>query len=116
MSELEEKYNHSWQEMTVFDRAILLHMAIINIHPFKDDNGRVARLIMNYELIKNNYPPVVINSTLKQSYYSMIEEINSNLDYLNKPFEVGDISIFSNTIQQLSVMTFKNMQKYYDNK
>ena len=89
-------------------------MAIINIHPFSDGNGRTARLIMNYELIKNNYPPVLINESQKLSYYAMIEEINENTDYLNKPFCIGDIRIFSETLQQLSILTFKNMQKYYD--
>ena len=116
MNELKEKYNNSWQKLTVFDRAIMLHMAIINVHPFSDGNGRVARLIMNYELMKYNYPPVVINATLKQSYYAMIEEINLHTDYLNKPFDIGDIAVFSNTIQQLSIMTFKNMQNYYEKK
>ena len=50
---------------------------------------------MNYELIKNNYPPVLINESQKLSYYAMIEEINENTDYLNNPFCIGDIRIFS---------------------
>ena len=112
MNELKDKYNNEWKKLTVYERAILLHMAIINIHPFKDGNGRVARLIMNYELIKNNYPPVVFDATLKYSYYAIIEDINKNCDYLNAPFDIGDITIFSNTIQQLSIITFQNMQKY----
>lgn len=116
MNELSEHYNNDWKKLTVFERAIKLHMAIINIHPFSDGNGRVARLIMNYELIKNNYPPVLINETQKLSYYSIIEEININTDYLISPLEIGDIKIFNETIQQLSIMTFKNMQKYYKNK
>ncbi len=71
---------------------------------------------MNYELIKNNYPPVLINESHKISYYSIIEEINENTDYQNNPFEIGDIRIFNETIQQLSVMTFKNVQRYYNQK
>lgn len=114
MDEMKEKYYNEWQNLTVFERAIMLHMAIINIHPFSDGNGRVARLIMNYELIKNNYPPVIINESQKLSYYSIIEEININLDYENKPLEIGDLKIFNETIQQLSIMTFKNMQKYFN--
>lgn len=114
MIELKNKYEKEWKELTVFERASKLHMAIINIHPFSDGNGRTARLIMNYELIKNNYPPVLINESQKLSYYAMIEEINENTDYLNKPFCIGDIRIFSETLQQLSILTFKNMQKYYD--
>ena len=115
MHELKNKYENEWQKLTAFERAVYLHMAVVNIHPFSDGNGRVARLIMNYELIKNNYPPVIINESGKLSYYSIIEEINENTDYENKPLEFGDIKIFNETIQQLSIITFKNMQNYYSN-
>lgn len=88
-------------------------MAVINIHSFNDGNGRCARLIMNYELIKNNYPPVLINESQKISYYAIIEEINEDLDYLNDPLDFGNTKIFNETIQQLSILTFKNRQKFY---
>lgn len=116
IAELREKYNNEWKQLTVFERAVNLHMAVINIHPFNDGNGRVARLIMNYELIKNNYPPVLINEAQKLSYYAVIEEININTDYLNKPLSFGDITLFNETIQQLSILTFKNMQEYFNRK
>ncbi|MEG2283579.1 MAG: Fic family protein, partial [Bacilli bacterium] len=116
MEELKWKYENEWQNLTVFERAVRLHMAIINIHPFRDGNGRVARIIMNYELIKNNYPPVNINESQKLSYYSVIEEINVNTDYQNNPLEISDVKLFNETIQQLSIVTFKNMQKYFENK
>lgn len=114
MNELKAMYYGTWKELTVFERAVNLHMAIINIHPFSDGNGRVARLIMNYELIKNNYPPILINESQKLSYYAMIEEINTNTNYLEDPFKLGNIQIFSETIQQLSILTFKNMQKHFN--
>lgn len=114
MLELKNKYENEWKDLTVFERAVNLHMAITNIHPFSDGNGRCARLIMNYELIKNNYPPVLINESQKLSYYAIIEEINENVDYLNNPLNFGDIRVFNETIQQLSILTFKNMQKYYN--
>lgn len=114
MHELKEKYENEWKSLTVFERASNLHMAIINIHPFSDGNGRTARLIMNYELIKNNYPPVLINESQKLSYYALIEEINANTDYLNNPLKFGDAKLFNETLQQLSILTFKNMQKYFD--
>ena len=116
MLELLNKYENEWQELTVFERATNLHMSLINIHPFSDGNGRTARLIMNYELIKNNYTTVLINESQKLSYYAMLEEINNNTDYYNNPLEYGDIKIFNETLQQLSILTFKNMQKYFDNK
>lgn len=116
MLELRNKYGNEWQELTVFERADNLYVALINIHPFSDGNGRTARLIMNYELIKYNYPPVLINESQKLSYYAMIEEINTNTDYLNNPLNFGDIKIFNEILQQLSILTFKNMQKYFDKK
>ena len=116
MNELKEKYDNDWKNLTVFERAVRLHMAIINIHPFIDGNGRIARLIMNYELVKNDYPPILINESQKLSYYAMIEEININTDYQNSPLEIGDIKLFSETVQQLSIITFKNMQKFYEEK
>lgn len=116
MQEVKEKYEKEWQQLTVFERAVRLHMAVTNIHPFIDGNGRIARLIMNYELIKYNYPPILINESQKISYYAMIEEINVNTNYQDNPLEIGDIKLFSETIQQLSIMTFKNMQKYFEEK
>ena len=109
MDELREKYNNEWKELTVFERAVNLHMAVINIHPFNDGNGRVARLIMNYELIKNNYPPVLINEAQKLSYYAVIEEININTDYLNKPLSFGDITRQYNNYQYLLSKICKNI-------
>ena len=44
----------------------------------------------------------------------MLEEINTETDYLNNPLEFGDVEIFSETLQQLSILTFKNMQKYFN--
>ena len=39
-----------------------------------------------------------------------------NTDYLNKPLSFGDITLFNETIQQLSILTFKNMQEYFNRK
>lgn len=114
MLELKHKYENEWQNLTVFEMATNLHFAISNIHPFSDGNGRTARLILNYELIKNNYPPVLINESQKLSYYAMIEEINTNTDYLNNPLKIGDIKVFNEALQQLSILTFKNMQKHFN--
>ena len=54
-----------------------------------------------------------MNESQKLSYYAIIEEINEDVDYLNNPLHFGDIQTFNQTIQQLAVLTFKNMQKYY---
>ncbi len=116
MNELRNKFETEWKSLTAFEQATNIHMSIINIHPFADANGRVARLVLNYILIKNNYPPININESLKLSYYSLIEEININTDYLNEPMQFGDTRLFYETIQQLSINTFKNLEKFIDRK
>ena len=46
----------------------------------------------------------------------MLEDINISTDYKNNPLEIADIKLFTETIEQLSILTFKNMQKYFNNK
>lgn len=63
--------------------AALLHYKFVCIHPFDDCNGRTSRLLMNYVLFRNNYPPIIIKSADKKNY----------LNALNKA-DVGDINSF----------------------
>ena len=71
------------QELHPVILAALLHYKFVRIHPFDDGNGRVSRLLMNYVLLKNNLPPVVIKSNDKKNY----------LDALNKA-DTGNINAF----------------------
>lgn len=43
MEELKQKYMNEWQDLTVFERAVKHHMAIINIHPFRDENDTLVK-------------------------------------------------------------------------
>ncbi len=67
MEELVNWYNNE-NELSPEDLAAYLHYRFVRIHPFDDGNGRVARLLMNYVLLKHNLPPVIIKSADKANY------------------------------------------------
>ncbi len=48
--------------------ASLFHHKFERIHPFMDGNGRAGRMLLNYILVKNNYPPLVIHTKKRTSY------------------------------------------------
>ena len=52
--------------------AACLHALFEFIHPFADGNGRVGRTIMNYYLIINDEPPLVIYEEDKNRYYDAL--------------------------------------------
>ncbi len=54
-------------------RAAQLHTRFVKIHPFIDGNGRTARLLLNFELIKAGYPPAVIRKEDRLAYYDALE-------------------------------------------
>ena len=49
------------------------HWSFIHIHPFDDGNGRTARLLANYALLRNNLPPIVIKSDDRDRYISGLQ-------------------------------------------
>lgn len=50
-------------------KAAHLHHRLVEIHPFTDGNGRVARLLTNLFLIRNGYPPIVLRKEDRTKYY-----------------------------------------------
>lgn len=50
------------------------HVKFEKIHPFQDGNGRIGRLIMFKECLKNNIVPFIIEDTLKMYYYQGLKQ------------------------------------------
>lgn len=63
--------------------AAYLHHRFVEIHPFSDGNGRVARLLTNLYLMKKGYPPIVLKKEDRDKYYDFLRKADlGNL----KPF------------------------------
>lgn len=52
--------------------ATKLHHEFVLIHPFDDGNGRVARLLVNYVLLRTGYLPVIVRSEDKANYLTAL--------------------------------------------
>lgn len=62
--------------------AAILHKKFVFTHPFKDGNGRVARLLMNTALIQEGYLPALIPPILRNEYISLLEKAHKD----DRPF------------------------------
>lgn len=80
MKALLADYN-SRSEIT-FDDILDFHVRFESIHPFQDGNGRVGRLIMFKECLKNNIVPFIITEELKMFYIRGIKEWKNERGYL----------------------------------
>ncbi len=56
------------------DIAAKIHHRFVDIHPFIDGNGRTARLLMNLYLMRNGYPPIIIQKVERKKYIRSIME------------------------------------------
>ncbi len=68
MQELIDWYRLEQGTLHPITLAAMLHYKFVIIHPFDDGNGRVSRLLMNYVLLQNGLPPVIIKSLDKTNY------------------------------------------------
>lgn len=58
------------------------HYRFERIHPFQDGNGRVGRLIMFKECLRNGITPFIIEDDIKQFYYRGLQEWKTEPGYL----------------------------------
>ena len=52
--------------------AAQVHYQFVVIHPFDDGNGRMARLLMNFILVRYGYPPAIIPTETKEDYFAAL--------------------------------------------
>jgi len=80
MKDLLNEYNNN-KTKTLTD-ILDFHYHFESIHPFQDGNGRVGRLIMFKECLKNNIVPFIIDDEIKLFYYRGLKEWENEKGFL----------------------------------
>jgi Fic family protein len=80
MAEFFKWYESTKTVLHPFELAALAHLKFVKIHPFRDGNGRISRLLMNFILLKNGYPLLNIFDAEKMLYYLVLRKV----DYAKK--------------------------------
>jgi Fic family protein len=75
-------YEYNKKEQPDFKDIIGFHCRFEKIHPFQDGNGRVGRLILFRECLKNDITPFIIDEDHKQFYYRGLSEFDHTPGYL----------------------------------
>lgn len=81
--------------------AAYLHLRFEEIHPFADGNGRIGRTLMNYYLMTHGFPPVVLHSEEKKTYYLALSVYD----------KTGEISGFKEFLKEQMVKTWEKKKK-----
>ena len=84
MQEFIHWYIEKHNSLHPIELATRVHIDFVKIHPFADGNGRTSRLLMNLELIKHGYPPVIIKVADRLEYYKALDIAHTTKNY--KPF------------------------------
>ena len=80
LRELTNWYEHNKSRYPGLILGAVVHDQFENIHPFRDGNGRVGRILLNNILIKHSLPPINIDLKNRIEYYSSLQAYEKNHD------------------------------------
>lgn len=69
-----------------FARAVFMMFMISEVHPFNDGNGRIARIMMNAELVKADQSRIIVPTVFREDYILALRKLTRHKDpqaYIN---------------------------------
>ena len=86
-AERKKSYKKSLHPLLI---AAQFHHRFINIHPFGDGNGRLARLFTNLILMRSGYPPIIIRGQDRAAYFNALNSARAKDDITDLALLLGD--------------------------
>ncbi len=77
-------YRENAEQLHPVELSARVHADFVKIHPFVDGNGRTSRLLMNLELMKKGFPPVILPIDTRLDYYEALDIAHTKNNY--EPF------------------------------
>lgn len=95
--------------------AAWTHLEFVNIHPYQDGNGRISRLMMNYVLMSNGWPPVSIPLNLKNQYYGILDQYYKMCDVVPMANFLGELVLeeMKGTERNIEILRVRNNREIY---
>ncbi|MBA3824590.1 MAG: Fic family protein [Ktedonobacterales bacterium] len=86
--------NETGREYPTVVRAAVAHHGFEAIHPFVDGNGRVGRLLLNFILMQDGYPPAIIEREWRAEYIAALGAADAGnyralADLVGRAVEIG---------------------------
>jgi Fic family protein len=71
--------SEEFRDLHPITRATKAHYKVLSTYPWTKNSGKVARLLMNFMLLRHGYLPAVIHSIERQRYYEVLRFENEGL-------------------------------------
>ncbi|MEP7109370.1 MAG: Fic family protein [Ferruginibacter sp.] len=92
-----------------FARAVYIMFLITEVHPFLDGNGRIARVMMNAELVKQNQSKIIIPTVYRDDYMLALRKLTRQQDAMVYIRMMGRAHLFSATIYGDDMSTMEKL-------
>jgi Fic family protein len=95
---LDYRLENATTEEEKLESVLDTHIQFERIHPFSDGNGRTGRMLMNYSLLQEGFPPLIIEKETKATYVELLAK--------------QDVSGFLSFAQEILAKEEKRMQAF----
>jgi Fic family protein len=65
---------------TAWERSVYVGFLIAEVHPFVDGNGRIARVMMNAELVRGGQSKIIVPTGFRNDYLTALRRLSRDSD------------------------------------